>query len=912
VKPFDIRPGVRRLFRLAPRNRAAIHADVDDELDAFIASRVDALVARGMTPDDARREALRRLGASIEDARLQLHESAEHRERRMQFHEYVEDVMQDVRYAARGLAKRPAFTAVAMLTLAIGIGATTAIFSAVNVMLLRPLPYPNPDALMNLTLARAGHGSIEPNDHAVWSYPKYVSMRDAQEVFTEVTGFFAQPAVITSGDVERIQSEYVGATYLRTLGLSPLTGRDFDRSADGAPGAGPREVIIGASLWERRYNADPAAIGKTIGIDRQPYTIVGVAPRGFKGLGGKAEVFLPLTTMSAEDLSGEQSHFLTAIGRRKPGVTIEQANAAMVTIGRRVAHQYPDEEMGVDAWGARAWPLDDSRAAPLVKRSLLVLFGAVGFVLLIACVNVANLQLGRASGRRREIAVRMAIGAGRGRLVRLLLAESMLLAGVGGAIGLALAWAGTRALRTVSSDVLGHTREQIGGIRFESIQFEWSALAFAAAVSMVTGLVFGLAPALRATRASVSHALKEGDGDSGARVTHAFSGRRLLVVAEVALALVLLAGSGLMLRSLGKLLSVDAGFDPRNVLSLRLTVPQGGVPRDSLPGFYAQILDRLHAVPGVTNVGASNCPPLNGGCNISSLWWHPGPPEMGKDPLAGVFWATPDYFATMKIPLKRGRTFSTADRADAARVLILNEKAAKTLWPNEDPIGKRIRVGQGGYHVPEGGEVIGVVGDSRQFADSVPWNEVYLPVTQSPRSGLILFVRSTRDAASLGPDVRKAIKDVAPAFPVYDMQTMVSRAGAMTAQARFSATLLALFALTALSLAVVGIYGVMSIVVAARTREIGIRIALGADQSRVQRLVVREGVTLVAIGAGIGLAGALFATRALGALLFDVTPSDPVTYASIVALLAATAVAASWIPARRAARVDPVEALRAD
>jgi putative ABC transport system permease protein len=908
---FDLRPGVRRLFRLSPRNRGAIHADIDEELESLIASRVDDLVARGMSYENARHEAVSRLGASLEDARRQLHQSAEHRERRMQFREYAEDLLQDVRYAARGLVKRPAFTAVAVLTLAIGIGATTAIFSAVNVMLLRPLPFAKPDELMKLTLSTPGRGDIQPNPQMVWSYPKYTSMREAQQVFSDVSAFASRASVITSDDVERISSESVGATYLRTLGLPVLAGRDFDRSIDAAIGA-PKEVIISSSLWERRYNADRGAIGKTIGIDREPFTIIGVAPRGFKGLSGGAEVFIPITTSPAEELAGAQSHFLTAIARRKPGVSLQAAEAAMATIGRRIAQQYPDIAMGAAQWGAHAWALDESRVSPLVKRSLLILLGAVVFVLLIACVNVANLQLGRASSRRRELAVRTAIGAGRGRLVRLLLTESMLLATVGGALGLAVAWVGTHALSTVSTDVIGQSRNTLGALNFSSIRLDWSALTFALIVSAVTGVLFGLAPALRATRVSLSHALKETDADARGRVTRAFTGRRLLVVAEVALALVLLAGSGLMLRSLGKLLSVDAGFDPHDVLSVRLTVPQGGVPRDSLPGFYSQVLDRLASIPGVTNTAAGNCPPLNGGCNISVLWSHAGEPDIGHDALAGIFWATPDYFATMHIPITRGRAFTAADRADAAKALIVSETAARRLWPNENPLGKHIKVGQGGFEAGDGAEVIGVAGDTRQYADSLPWNDVYLPVAQSPRSGLILFVRSTRDIASLGTDVRKALKEIAPSFPVYDMQTMTARIGSQTAQARFSATLLGLFALTALSLAIVGIYGVMSLVVAARTREIGIRIALGADQSRVQRLVVREGVALVAIGAVAGLAGALVCTRALGALLFDVTPTDPLTYASIVVLLAGTAVVASWIPARRAARVDPVEALRAD
>jgi putative ABC transport system permease protein len=909
---FEIRPGVRRLFRLAPTNAAARRAEIDEEIASLIENRVEALVARGMSREAAHTEALRRIGVTLEEARRDLHHLAEYRERRMHIREYIDSLSQDLRYAARGLARRPAFTAVAVVTLAIGIGATTAIFSAVNVMILRALPYVRPNELMSVSLTVPARSALPPVDHMVWSYPKFTFFRDHQRSFSNLAAFSQRPVVITTGEVERISGEEVGAMYLRTLGLAPIVGRDFERSADAAPGA-PREVVIGASLWERRFNADPHAVGQTIGLDRESFTIIGVAPRAFKGLSGEADLFIPITTEPAENLSQPMSHWLKVVARRKPGVSAAQANAETMALGIRVSDQFPDRVAGLSGWGARADPIDAGRVAPLIRQSLFILFGAVGFVLLIACVNVANLQLGRARGRSREIAVRIALGAGRGRLVRLLLAESLLLAFAGGILALVVAWIGTRALSGVRPDVIDFAaRSTIGSVNFSLVQLDWSALAFAFGLAMLVGVAFGLAPALRVTRTRLARALKDGAGASEHGITRPFSGRRALVVIEIALALVLLAGSGLMLRSLGKLLSVDEGFEPRNVLSLRLTVPGAAVVRDSLPGLYTDLLTRLNAVPGVTSAALGTCPPLSGGCNMTVLWTGTRDPDPTHDPLIGLYWATPEYFSTLRIPVVRGRAFTNADRSDAPKVTLISEAAARKLWPGENPIGKHVRLGQGGFSGPDGAEIVGVVGDIRQWVDSLPVPDAYIPLAQSPRPGAFIFVRSSRDVATLGTDVRRAIRDVAPSFPVYDMQTMSARGGAATARQRFSAMLLALFALTALSLAVVGIYGVMSLVVSARTREIGIRIALGADGRRVQRLVVGEGMALVAIGAALGIAGALVCTRVLRNLLFDLTPTDPVTYASIVIVLALTAAAASWLPARRAARVDPLEALRAE
>jgi putative ABC transport system permease protein len=912
MRRFDFLPGVRRLFRLPLRTSTAIHADIDEELESLLASRIDSLVAHGLSYDTARAEALRRLGASIDNVRDQLHHSAELRERRMQFHERLDDLAQDIRYAARGLARRPAFTAVAVLTLAIGIGATTAIFSAVNVLLLRPLPVAHPRELMRVSLSTPTIGQRKGIPEMVWSYPKATSFRASQQAFRSVALYTWQPLTITSGDVELIRGETISASYFRTLGLAPSRGRDFALDVDAHAGAAP-EAILSDALWQRRYNADPDIVGKIIDLDRKPYAIIGVAPAGFNGLTGQGQLFIPITTRSAADLSEAQSHEFFMVARRGPGVSEAQAETAVALLGKRIADLYPDRMTNNARWGAVAHPLDDARVAPIVKRSLLVLFAAVGFVLLIACVNVANLLLGRASARRREIAVRLAIGAGRGRLVRLLLTESVLLSLIGAVGSVFVAWAGIHLLSGVNPATLPVQRGAgLGAVTFSAIALDWTALAFTLGLALVVGIFFGLAPALHATRASLSDAMKEGgSGADNVRGSHGSTGRRLLVVAEVALALVLLAGSGLMIRSLTKLLAIDPGFDAHNLLTTRLTIPPGGLARDSLPGFYSQLTERLRALPGVTNVGLASCAPLSGGCNQTLIDFKDRPSvELAQQPLVGVHWVTSEFFAAARVPLKRGRLFTTTDRVGAPKVLLINETAARKFWPNEDPIGKRVGIGQGGFS--DGAEVIGIVGDIRQSQDSAAKPDTYMSYYQSPRAGMMIFIRTAGDPSAIGGDVRRTLHDIAPQYPVYDMLPMTERAASATAQARFSAVLLGLFAATALSLAVVGIYGVMSLAVTARTREIGIRIALGADQRRVQRLVVGEGLALVSGGAAIGLAGALVSTRVLQSLLFDLTASDPFTYVSIVVLLGVAALVASWLPARRASRVDPVVALRAD
>ncbi|HEY7237312.1 MAG TPA: ABC transporter permease [Gemmatimonadaceae bacterium] len=900
---FDIRPGVRRLLRFPIRTRATIKRDADEELETLIACRVEHLMARGMSADDARAEAMRRLGASVDQVRHQLHTNADQRERRMRIVDFVESVMQDVRYAARGLARRPAFTAVAVLTLAIGVGATTAIFSALNVLILRPLPYARPDELMKASLVLPAEGG-HPTLTVGFAYPTYTALRSLQHSFTIFAAYTAEPVTLTSGDVERIWDEYISASYLRTLGLAPAWGRDFDRALDAHAGA-PHEAIISYALWQRRFNADPSTIGRIIDIDRAPWTIIGVGPREFRGLSGQADVFLPVTAIAA-DLQRPGTSMLSIVARRAPGVTTLRAAEEMSTLGGRLANEFPNR-MGKLKWEVSASALDALRLEPLVRQSLLVLFGAACLVLGIAAVNVASLLLGRASARRREIAVRVAMGAGRGRLVRLLLAESLMLALLGGIASIGVAWMGAHFLASVDPIAVFRGMRQsaatIGAVAFSSIALDWHTLGFALATSLVVGLLFGLTPALHSSRASVSDVLK-----SDRTVTGVSFGRRILVVTQVALALVLLVGSGLMVRSLAKLLSVDVGFDKSNLLTFSVD-PVDPIAEEALPGFYSRILDRVRAVPGVADVALDSCVPFAPTCARLPLLQKAGPvPEYDYEKVSGMEVVTPNWFSLMHVRLVRGRAFLPTDRRGGPSVVLLTESAAKMFFGADDPIGKHISLGQ----QIKDAEVIGIVSDVRQVPDSAPGAITYFPSTQSPQQQMLVFVRTMRDPATIASGLRKAVHEVAPQLALSDMQTMSQREGRATAQNRFRAMLLSAFALAALLLAAIGIYGVLSFAVTVRTRELGIRIALGAEPGNVQRLVIGEGLALVTVGIVLGLAGAFAGARLLRSFLFELTPSDPVTYLAIVVVLGVTAVLASWVPGLRASRVDPVIALRAE
>jgi len=911
----SIRAGVRRLFRLAIRRPESIRQEMDEELRFHVEARIQHFIAHGMTPEEARREAIDRLGGSLTEARARLHHSVERKEHRMAMRERIDDLVRDIRYAAHGLRRRPGFTVIAVLTLAVGIGANTAIFSAIDALLLRSLPFRDPARLMDVIQRSPYDPANGGSTDMPWSYPKFMTFRAAERSYSNLALDSRQNFVLAGDAPERIAGERVSAEFLATLGTTVALGHDFpadlDRHVDAA-----KLVIISNALWQRRFQADPDVVGKVLRVDSTAYQVIGVLPSAFHGMSGDADILVPVTAESADNLGAWDLEF-AMVGRLKPQVTPGQAAEEARLLAPQVYQATPMDKNTISSgpggsWSATARPLNSVRVASPLRRSLLVLFGAVGLVLLIACVNLANLLLGRAASRRQEIAIRLAIGAARGRLVRLLLCESLMLAALGGVASVAIALWSTHVLRALNPAQALQAQGlsgSIGVVGFDGIKLDARALAFTFVITLLVGVLFGLLPALQATRPQLTESLKEGGAGGGLGGVRLGASRRILVVAEVALALVLLAGSGLMLRSLGKILAINPGFDSDHLLTLRLSVPPGAVPKDSMPGFYQLIEDRLAALPGVRQAALIDCPPLNGGCNGTLMTFPDRPASATGNAMVGVHWATPSWFSATRVPLRRGRMFDAGDRIGGPKVVLISEAAARKYWPNEDPIGKTVKVYQGGFHT--GATVIGIVGDVRfGIIDSLPAPDVYISYGQATAARMMIFLRTAGDPLALVGPVRRALHESAAQEPVYDIASMSDRVGAASAQARFSATLLAMFAAVALGLAVMGIYGVMSFGVAQRTREIGIRIALGADRGRVVGMIVREGARLAAIGTAIGLAGALALTRLLRTLLFEVAPSDPATYAGIVVVIGAAALVASWLPARQAGRVEPTEALR--
>jgi len=824
---------------------------------------------------------------------------------------FFDTARQDIRFALRSFLRTPGFTVVAVLTLAVGIGANTAIFSAVNAMLLRPLPFKAPDRLMLVNLTVPARGTNPPKEDAPWSYPKFVVFRKAQTVFESVTLWFSTQGTIRVGtDAERTSFELADGSYLPTLGVRPAIGRNFSPEEDAKPG-GESVALLSDAFWQRRFNADSSVLGRSFTVDGSPVTIIGVLPPGFRGLSGRADVVISFMSQDAQQLGEAWSHGYELVARLKPGVTSAAAKSAVKRLGVVVDEAYRHPDIQNERWGALARELDGTRVDPVIRRSLLILLGAVGLVLLIACANVANLFLVRAAGRQREIAVRLAIGAGRRRLVRQLLTESIVLSMLGGLASAAVAWWGVKILAALNP-VTSLRMQQLGGVgtvTFETIRLDPMAFAFAAFLTLLTGVIFGLVPALQATRPSLTGALKSDIDRSRLSRIRGLTSRNMLAVVEIALAVILLAGSGLMLRSLGKLLAVRPGFDPTQVLTMRFSLD--GVGRDSLPPFYDQLVERLSGVPGVTNVGLTDCPPLNGGCNGTILVHRDRPAAArGTEPSVGVHWVTPGWFETMRVPLVRGRLFTNADRLGAQKVVLVSESAARAYWPGQDPVGRPVSVGQGGFY-EDTAYVAGVVGDVRfGTLDSLPKPDVYISYYQSPRGRMMMFLRTAGDPRSAIAGARREIEALSPGVPLYDVRPMTERVADAVGYARFSALLLAAFAAVALALAALGTYGVISFGVSQRRKEIGVRVALGATRQSVVRLVVGQGIALAVAGCVIGVAGALATTGVLRSLLYGVEPSDPVTLVLIVGLLVTAVIVASWLPARRAASVDPSEALR--
>lgn len=818
-----------------------------------------------------------------------------------------------IRLAVRSLRRRPAFTILAVAILALGIGANGTVFSVLDAVILRSLPFEEPDQLVQISLSVPASTEEPARDDMVFSYPKYQTLAEEQRSFSALATYRDGAAtLLTDLDPVRLTLEEVGAGYFALLGLSPGLGRAFSPEEDRAPDA-EAVVILAEGLWRTQFGGDPGVIGRRLVLSGRPVTVIGVGPRGFRGLTGQADLWVNIAAAGSADIGQRWSHSHTVIARLAPGVPLAAARADVERLGAVIDAAHPLPRGGSGQWGATLRPLDSIRTDPALGRTVLVLGAAVGLVLLIACVNLANLLLARAHGRRRELAVQLAVGARRSHVVQTLLAESLLLAFGGGLAGLGLTWLGVSGLgalwggmgASLAPGLQGLTAMSLGGLGMSG-----SVVLFLVATSVTAAVLVGLLPALRASRPDVVAALHGGDAGRGRSRLGLRDG---LVAFQLAMAVTLLVGAGLMIRSMANLLGTDAGVDARGVASARVAMPPDEFQPDSAGTFYRSLLERAAGLPGVASAAVGNCPPLNGGCNRTVIWFRDRPevPE-GEEPLVGVHMVSPGWFQTLGVPMLRGRDFSAADRRGAPRVAIINETAAREFYAGEDPIGRPIAVGQGGFH--EGSaEIIGVVGDVRfGTLEEAPTRDVFISYLQAPRSSALVYLRATGDPSALVGPLRALLRELGPTLPVYDVQTLADRMAFSTARPRFATWVLGGFAAAALLLAAVGIYALLAYEVTQRRREIGIRMALGAGANRVVRGIMSRGLALALAGVAAGVPLAMLLSRFLGGLLYQVGPADPLTYAAISVILLGVAAAATLLPARAATRVHPMEALRSE
>ncbi len=813
----------------------------------------------------------------------------------------MESLWQDLRFAARSLRKRPGFTLLVLLTLALGIGANTAIFSVVNAVLLVPLPYRQPEQLVVLSAKNDKKGVTQQPV----SYPNVKDWKEQNQVFAQLAGVRGESFSLTDRDEpERVSGLRVSANILSLLGVQPVLGRDFLPEEE-QPGR-EKVALVGYNLWQQRYAGSPQLVGQTLSLDGNAYTVVGILPRGLKQPGltlpavppSGADVWIPLIPATSEqnrNLAG-----FRVIARLKPDATLTHAQTEMNALAARLEQQYPDSnaDFGVDVVRLH------DHLTGRVRRALWILLGAVGIVLLIACANVANLLLARATERQAEMAVRSALGATRWQLMRQLLCESLALSLTGGFLGLWLATFGVPLLTGLSASSIP---------RVEEIGISWPVLGFTMLVALLTGVVFGLVPALQTSGIQLVAALKEGKKGTmgGVRARRWLNG---LVVAELALALVLLTGAGLMLRSFRAVNAVEPGFDPHNVLTLAVPLPVGSYKEQAQQlQFYERALPALNQLPGVLSAaGVFRLPLVGFATSIFTVQGQPVPP--GQEPQADFRTVSFDYFRTMKMPLMRGRDFTERDNAQAADAVIINEELARRFFPNEDPVGKRLQVRQ---EKTRWREIVGVVANAKLTGLEAQTDPaIYLPFPQNTWPNALrnsyLIVRTAGDPNQSHAAIRAALRAIDPALPLAQWRTMEVILAESLAARRFNTALLSVFALIAGVLAAVGIYGTMSYLVTARTPELGLRVALGAQGNDVLRLIVGQGMWLVLLGVASGLLASLVLTRLLGNLLFGVSGTDGLTFTATAALLAVVALLACWIPARRATKVDPLIALRAE
>jgi predicted permease len=906
---------LERLGTLARRirfylNRERFERELAEEVQFHIEMKARDHEQLGMHPDDAGWAARRRVGnpTRVVDATGDVMAVS-----------WVEAAVQDARYALRSLRKSPVFTTVAVVSLALGIGATTAVFTLVNAMLLRPLPFPDPGRLV-ITFQTVTPGVFFPVDSMPWSADKYERLKEMVPAFADLgrstwedynlrrtgTGHRTDAA-------ERVRAELVTTSLFTTLGARAMIGRALGH-ADSLPSATGAVAVISERLWIRQFNRDSAIIGSTAMLDRLPITIVGVMPASFVGIREQVEMWVPLKainelatrTPGAEPTEGGMG---TVVARLKPNATLAQANAQIVAAARELNKIYPPRMFGSrkSAWSGGVIPFAEARRHPMIRPLLTVLSIAVGGVLLIVCANIAGLLLARARARESELGVRIALGAGRGRLARQMFTESVVLALLGGIPGIAIAYGGATLLARLRPKlpinfVLLRSVDLLQGV---SLSPDWRVVAFITGLTLIVGVLFGAAPALAASRMSISELIKVAGGRSG---TGRARGRQALVAGQVALATVLLVGAGLMVKSFRLLLRSDIGFDPTGVVVMRLS---GSDTTQAARLRRAELVQRAANLPGVESAALHNCAPFSPDCAMMLLSKVDGRPlERGELPPIEMHVMTEGYLRALRIPLRAGRSFDIREApSESPTAVLVNETAARLLWRGQSALGRRLGLGR---NPDPGAEVVGVVADVKYDAIDAPSRPaVYIAATQVPRfGGSVLIARARDPSTKIIPAIRRLVAQTDPELATYDVTTgptMVAQAASST---RFITILLVAFGVGAAMLAALGVYGVLAYLVSQRRREFGVRMAIGAQPRSVLALVVRQGAVLTAVGLGVGVAGALGATRLLRTFLFGVAPSDWPTYLVIMVVVASAGLLAAWIPAQRATRVDPVIALR--
>jgi putative ABC transport system permease protein len=882
---MEMLSNLKRALRVLLR-RSEVERELDDELQQHLERQVEQNIRLGMDPEEARHAARKAFGG-IEQAKEKSRDSHGLR--------WLVELWQDLRYGGRMLRTNPGFTLIAVITLALGIGANTAIFSVVNAVLLRPLRYSDPDRLLQVwqTFPQLGSNQVTV------SAPEFFDYKDQNRVFEKIAAFRFQGFTLTgASEPELIFGNRVSADLFPLLGVAPALGRTFLPEEDQI--GGPRAIILSHGLWQRRFGSDTTLIGKSLTLDGESFTVAGVMPPGFQfpPQARQTELWVNIP-FDANDLNRRGWRPLGVIARLKSGVSLDLANAELKAISGR----FPASGLVPSAYAISL----QEQVVGRVRRALFIMLGAVSFVLLIACANVANLILSQAAARQREMAIRAAIGASRSRLIRQLFAEGLPLSLLGGGAGLLLAAWIVKLLVSINPDNLPRANE---------IGVDLRTLGFTLSISMLTGVIFSLAPAWQFSRLDINDSLKEGGRGISVNFRR-FSLRNILLISEVALSLTLLIGAGLLINSFSRLLQVDPGFDPRGVMTMQIALPQSKYPEIQRRAFFERTLERISGLPGVQSAGMTSALPLT--VNPDFGFTIEGQTTMEDTPQ--TFWRaiSPDYLRTMGIPLRRGRYFSERDQENAAAVAIINETMARRFWPDEDPLGKRIKLG-GPQRMYPWMEIVGIVGDVKHDGPDAPVGpELYLPYAQTPFSqmpaglrfpAMSLVARSGSDLLNLASAMQAEIKLLDKDQPVTNIRTLDQLLADSISQQRFYLLLLAFFAVIALALAAIGLYGVVSYTVRQRTQEIGVRMAFGAQAGDVLKLIIKYGMKLTLIGVLIGLAGALALTRLMKTLLFDVSATDPLTFASIVALLALVALLACIVPARRATKVDPLVALR--